>query len=137
MIRAIFAVGLFSVSVSAFANYPGKGLSTSCGHNEWYLDTGLSAKSMRIDFVGRSSVYGEDVAFSAHLDLNGTPNVHNVTSLYSTTQTDVTVENIDNKSFSLSLGAYVNVKMTQTLSGMKVELINPSWVEGCFTTLTW
>ncbi|UKA08723.1 hypothetical protein IHC92_18090 [Photobacterium damselae subsp. damselae] len=136
MLKSILTIGLLSASVSAFAN---PGLSTTCSNNNtWHLNTGENTKSMRLDFVGRSSVMAEDMAFSVFLDLDQKPNFQGYKTLYSTLG-DLVIANINKESFKITVPDYADLIMTQTPSGMKVT-VDPtyvSWVQGCFTTLKW
>lgn len=137
MLKTILTIGLLSASVSAFAN---NGLSTICSDtNAWHLNTGKQSKSMRVDFVGRSAMYGQDMAFSVFLDLDNKPNVQGYQTLYSTLGEDITIANISEDSFKLTVPGYADLVMTQTPSGIKVETdpTHVSWVQGCITTTTW
>lgn len=135
MIKSLLTICLLCTSISAFASYHDKGWSTTCSDtNNWLLDTGAGAKSLRLDFVGRSALYAQDLAFSVHLDMNGS-NIEGFKTLYSTID-DVVVKNIDNN-IGLSVGGFVDFKITQTQSGLEVNTTSPDWAQGCFTTLTW
>ena len=146
MLKTILTVGLLSATFSAGAlandQYENKGLSTTCSDtNTWELSTGSSAKGLRLDFVGRTSYYGTDLAFSMHLDTSAENKlVGKFTPLYSTTG-PIHVENVTADSFTIrpeGTGSHLELLVTQTSSGLVVTHNTPGqWAQGCFTTLTW